>query len=97
MESLSAMSVQTLSRNRVFALRDSVWTDIALKDSMRRFKLRAYSPAYFRILEIIPDLREPFALGEKVIVAGRSVAIEIAPDGAESLTDAELKALQSSW
>jgi hypothetical protein len=85
------------SGNRVFALRDSVWTDTALKDSMRRFKLRAYSPAYFRVLEIIPELREPFVLGEKVIVAGRSAAIEITPDGAESLTDAQLRALQSSW
>jgi hypothetical protein len=85
------------SGNRVFALRDSVWTDVAFKDSMRRLKLRAYSAAYFRILEMVPELREPFALGEKVIVAGRSVAIEIAPDGAESLTDAELRALQSSW
>ena len=85
------------SGNRVFAKRDSVWTDAALKDSMRRIKLRAYSPAYFRVLEMIPELREPFSLGEKVIVAGRSVAIEIGPDGAESLTDAELRALQSSW
>ena len=46
---------------------------------------------------MIPELREQFSLGEKVIVAGRSVAIEIAANGAESLTDAELRALQSSW
>jgi len=85
------------SGNKLFALRDSVWTDTGLKDSMRRVKVRAYSAAYFKILELLPELREPLALGDKVVVASRSIAIEIAPTGAESLSDADLRDLQSRW
>jgi hypothetical protein len=83
--------------NRLFTLRDSVWTDTGLKDSMQRVKVRAYSAAYFRILELLPELREPLALGDRVIVAGRSIAIEITPTGVESLTDRQLSDLQSKW
>jgi len=57
--------------NRLFVLRDGVWTDAGLKDSTSRLKIRAYSPAYFKILDVLPELREPFALGDRVIVAGR--------------------------
>ena len=83
--------------NKLFTLRDSVWTDTGLKDSMQRVRVRAYSTAYFRILELLPELREPLALGDRVIVAGRSIAIEIAPTGVETLTDRELSDLQSKW
>jgi hypothetical protein len=78
-------------------MRDSVWTDTALKDSTARVKVRAYSAAYFRILDLLPELRESFALGERVIVAGRAIAIEISPAGAESLSDSDLRSLQAKW
>ena len=83
--------------NRLFTLRDSVWTDTGFKDSMSRIKVRAYSSAYFRILDVLPELREPFALGDKVIIAGRSIAIEITATGVDSLTDREIADLQSKW
>jgi Ca-activated chloride channel family protein len=82
---------------RVFALRDSAWTDIALKDSMRRVKIRSYSAAYFAILDALPELREALALGERVVVAGRDIAIEIGPAGVEKMSDREIQDLQSKW
>ena len=78
-------------------MRDSVWTDTGLKDSMQRVKVRAYSAAWFRLVELLPELREAFALGDQVIVAGRSVAVEITPTGVESLSESELRSLQSKW
>ncbi|HEY4953315.1 MAG TPA: hypothetical protein VII02_00370, partial [Gemmatimonadaceae bacterium] len=83
--------------NKVFAMRDGVWTDTALRDSTVGVKVRAYSAAYFRILDLLPELRESFALGERVIVAGRTIAIEISPAGAESLSDSDLRSLQAKW
>jgi Ca-activated chloride channel family protein len=83
--------------NRLFVSRNGTWTDTGLKESMSRIKVRAYSPAYFRILDVLPELREPFALGEKVVIAGRSVAIEITSTGVDSLTDHEIADLQSKW
>lgn len=85
------------SGDGLFVLRDSVWTDTHLTDSMPRVKVRAYSSAYFKLLELLPELREPLSLGEKVIVAGRSMAVEISPEGSESLSDAELSDVQSKW
>ena len=83
--------------NRLFVMRDSVWTDTSLKDSMQRIKVRAYSAAWFRLVELLPELREAFALGDRVIVAGRSIAVEISPTGVESLSESELRSLQSKW
>ncbi len=82
--------------NRLFVMTDSVWTDTGLKDSMQRVKVRAYSAAWFRLVDLLPELREAFALGQ-VIVAGRSIAVEISPTGVESLSESALRSLQSKW
>lgn len=82
---------------RSFTLRDGRWTDARHTSSMRVMKVSPYSAAYFKLLELIPDLAEAFALGDSIIVAGRDIAIEVSPDGAESLIDADLKLLQARW
>ncbi|MEO7682856.1 MAG: hypothetical protein ABIU86_02875, partial [Gemmatimonadaceae bacterium] len=82
--------------NRLFVMRDSVWTDTGLKETMQRVKVRAYSAAWFRLVDLLPELREAFALGQ-VIVAGRAIAVEISPTGVESLSESELRSLQSKW
>ena len=82
--------------NRLFVMTNSVWTDTGLKDSMQRVKVRAYSAAWFRLVDLLPELREAFALG-RVIVAGRSIAVEISPTGVESLNESQLRSLQSKW
>jgi Ca-activated chloride channel family protein len=83
--------------NRLFVMADSVWTDTGLKDSMQRVKVRAYSAAWFRLVDLLPELREAFAIGDRVVVAGRSIAVEISPTGVESLSESELRSLQSKW
>jgi Ca-activated chloride channel family protein len=82
---------------RVFALRGEVWTDLRRADSTRTVKVKAYSEAYFKLIDAIPELREVFTLGDKVVVTGKDVAIEIGPSGAESLSDSELRRIQSGW
>jgi hypothetical protein len=64
---------------------------------MRRVKIRAYSAAYFAILDVLPELREALALGDRVLVAGRDIAIEIGPTGVEKMSDREIQDLQSKW
>ena len=48
-------------------------------------------------MDAIPELKEVFALGDKIVVTGKDVAIEIGSTGAESLSDSELKRIQSGW
>lgn len=82
---------------KLFALRGETWTDLRKTDSMKPIKVKSFSEAYFKIIDLIPELREVFALGNKVVVAGRDVAIEVGPAGAETLSDSELKRIQSGW
>lgn len=82
---------------RTFALRGDVWVDLRRTDSAKVVKVRAFSDAYFKLMDAIPELRDAFALGDRVIVAGREIALEIGASGAESLSDADLRRITASW
>ena len=82
--------------NRVFQRDGERWTDMAMKPELRVYKVKAYSPAYFALLDRVPDLKEAFALADRVLVAGRSVAIEVVADAAE-LSAAEVDTIVRNW
>lgn len=83
--------------NLTFVLRDGVWTDVRYKSSGPVVRVKPFSDAYFRLLELQPDLRDAFTVGERAIIAGRSVAIELTPTGAERLSDGDLALLRDHW
>lgn len=84
--------------NRMFVLRDSAWVDTrAAAANARRISVRAYSDAYFALMDSIPELREAFALGDRVEVRGRAVTIVLAVDGVERLPPRELSAALRDW
>ena len=86
---------------RLFTLHDDVWTDARAAapaaDRIRKVKVRSYSSAYFALLREIPELGEPFGLGDRVLVFGRAVAIEVAADGDERLSEAQVAAVSADW
>jgi hypothetical protein len=83
---------------RSFTLRDSVWVDARPAASgARTVSVIAFSPAYFALIDRIPELREAFALGEKVQVHGRAVTLRLAADGVKSLDAAALAAITRDW
>lgn len=87
--------------NRLFERQSdtSAWTDRGYKDGMRRIRIQAYSPAYFELLEMMPELRAAFSLGDRVVVAGRAVAIEVTTDAdaAAALAAPDRTALRENW
>jgi len=87
----------TRAGNVTFVLRDSVWTDVRYKNSGTVLRVKPFSDAYFKLIETVPDLREPFSVGERVIVAGRSMAIELTPSGEDRLTDRDMALIRNSW
>ncbi len=87
----------TRAGNVTFVLRDSVWTDVRYKKTGTVLQVKPFSEAYFKLLEMLPDLREPFSVGELVIVAGRSMAIELTPAGEERLTDRDMTLIKDRW
>jgi Ca-activated chloride channel family protein len=83
--------------NVTFVLRDGVWTDVRYKKSGTVLQIKPFSDAYFKLIEMMPDLREPFSIGERVIVAGRDMAIELTPSGEDSLTDRDVRLIRDRW
>ncbi len=82
---------------RILERRDGMWTDGQSPASARVLKIRAYGAAYFALVRELPELAELLASGDRVRVAGRSIIIEVGPDGAESLDRAELARAVREW
>ena len=87
----------TRAGNVTFVLRDSVWTDVRYKRTGTVLRVKPFSDAYFKLVEIVPDLREAFSVGERVIIAGRTMAIELTLSGKESLTDRDVTLIRDRW
>ena len=89
--------------NRIFSLSDrGVWTDSRVQAAqgatLRTVRVKAYSDAYFKLLDRVSDLRDALALGDRVLVAGTKVAVEVAPDGGvETLSERELAEIARAW
>ena len=83
---------------RAFSMRDGVWVDERPEAANARVvKVRAFSKAYFALMEQIPELREAFALGDKVQVHGKAVTIRLDADGAEVLGASAIEAVTRDW
>jgi hypothetical protein len=83
--------------NRTFVLREGVWTDGIERAGAAVVGVRPYSDAYFALIERLPLISEAFSLGERVRMAGRHIVIEVAPDGVEQLSAAELRRIVANW
>ena len=83
--------------NVTFVLRDGVWTDTRYRDSGPVLRVKPFSDAYFKLIELQPDLREPLSVGERAIIAGRSMAIELTPNGVEQLSERDQTMLRDRW
>jgi Ca-activated chloride channel family protein len=86
-----------LAGNRTFTLQDSVWAEARPLDGITVVKVQAFSPAYFALVQSLPELAPLFAVGEQVRVIGRHTAIEVAPDGLTRLDAAALAAVVKNW
>ena len=60
-------------------------------------RVKPFSDAYFKLLELQPELRDAFTIGERAVIAGRNMAIELTPVGEERLSDKDLAMLRDRW
>ena len=86
-----ASSARAVS-GRTFVLREGVWEDVLARPGLERVHVRAFSPAYFALLEALPEL-VPYARElAQLQVSGSKVQIRVTEQGgAEQLSAAELK------
>jgi hypothetical protein len=59
--------------------------------------VKPFSDAYFKLIEALPELREAFSFSERLIISGRSMAIELVAQGKEQLSDSDLRQLRERW
>ncbi|HVT39914.1 MAG TPA: VWA domain-containing protein [Gemmatimonadaceae bacterium] len=83
--------------SHTFVLRDGVWTDTRPAENLRVVKVKAYSPAYFGIVQRVPELGGLFSVGERARLHGRHVVIEVSDDGVSQLDPAALDAIAKDW
>jgi Ca-activated chloride channel family protein len=82
---------------RTFAYQDSVWTDTRFTPATRVVRVAPFSAAYFSLIQAVPDLRAAFAVGDRVLVAGVRVAVEVSPAGATELSDSDVAGVRADW
>ena len=82
--------------SRIFQRDGERWVDTRMKPELRVYKVKAYSQSYFTLLERLPELRESFTVGDRVLVAGKSLAIEVVEDAGE-LSRSDLDAITKDW
>jgi Ca-activated chloride channel homolog len=81
-----------------FRLESGVWTDVRPVGTNRVVTVKAYSKAYFDLLERLPELSTFAGLGEQITVVGRNVVISTRTDsGVESLGTTELERIVRDW
>ncbi len=83
--------------NKTFLLKNGVWTDARLRKDAQVLRVKPFSEAYFKVIEIIPELREAFAFSERLIVSGRSMTIELTAEGKETLSERDQVMLRDRW
>jgi Ca-activated chloride channel family protein len=83
--------------NRTFTLQDSVWSESRSASGLPVLKVKAFSPAYFALVQDVPELAPLFAVGERVRVFGRKVVIEVSPEGLTQLDAAALADAVRNW
>ena len=94
-DSMSAAVIKRAGA-KMFAKDGDRWTDAQVKADLPVYKVKAYSRSYFALLEQLPELRESFAIGDRVLVSGKTVAVEVVDDARE-LTDTEVAAVVRGW
>jgi Ca-activated chloride channel family protein len=82
--------------SRMFRQDGGRWIDARMKEGLQVYKVKAYSTTYFTLLERIAELREAFAVGDRVLVAGTSAAIEVVQDAPE-LSEREIQSIVRNW
>lgn len=82
---------------RTFTLTGGVWTDSRYLPGIQTTTVKPYSKAYFDIVQQLPELKQVFALGGRLIVVGKASAIRLDDSGVSELSPAALASLTRTW
>jgi Ca-activated chloride channel family protein len=82
-----------IAGGRMFALRDSVWTDVRHHDSLPVVEIEVYSTTYFELLRALPELEQWFKAFDSVLVAGTETSIKTVSTSTPAISGRALERL----
>jgi len=85
------------ARGRTFVKRDSIWMDIAHEAKQSVTRVAAFSEAHLTLLRALPELADYQDATGDVLVAGRSVSLQIGREGTRAWKTGELDAIVRSF
>jgi Ca-activated chloride channel family protein len=95
---VAAGSATKRAGSHTFILKGSMWTDLRpAATGTRTIRIKAYSKAYFDLIDAVPDLRAIFAIGDQVTAQGRAVTVVVSGDGVEQLGAGDVKMVVNGW
>lgn len=78
---------------RTFEYWSGFWVDRQYKTDMPTVEVKYLGDAYFKILAAAPELKDVFALGDRVVVVLKDKALVIQAEGKEEMSDQEVAEL----
>ncbi|MEZ4414074.1 MAG: VIT domain-containing protein [Gemmatimonadales bacterium] len=69
---------------RIFVDRDGTWTDMTYKPESPVVAVKPFSPAYFELVQALPELASWLSVGDQAVIAGIRISIRIDPAGISS-------------
>ncbi|MCX6344811.1 MAG: VIT domain-containing protein [Armatimonadetes bacterium] len=85
-------NVQNIAK-RTFYQRGDFWEDSDLQPKQALMQIKQFSDAHFKLLKAYPKLSQYSTLGNLRVILENNQALEIGPNGKDTMTDAEIKAL----
>jgi Ca-activated chloride channel family protein len=85
-------NVQNIAK-RTFYQRGDYWEDSELQPKQALVQIKQFSDAHFKLLKAYPKLSQYSTLGNLRVILENSQALEIGPNGMDTMTDAEIRAL----
>src|SRR4030066_32715 len=68
-----------------FFFQNGIWVESDCDSKKKKISIKAYSPAYFKLLELKPEFGSYFSLGEKLKFEAGAIIIEVGEEGLEEL------------
>lgn len=81
--------------NRTFFDKNGLLVDSQYEGKTEPIKVKAFSEAYFKLLDRVPEVGRYMSLGDEIIFLLNGKAIHISDQGKEDFTDSELNTLVS--
>jgi hypothetical protein len=76
---------------RVFVEKGGVWTEAGVDESLPEVRVRRFSPAWFRLIEALPEIAAAARRFETLTLAGRTVRLRLDDGGVERWPTGELE------